>query len=98
MLTVDREIKINRKALDTWGDERQIDKMIEEMAELTVALAHWREPGARGETTEVRLDHVREEMADVQIMLNQMQLLFGSCREWQEKKLHKLARRLGMEE
>lgn len=42
--------------------------------------------------------HVREEIADVQIMLNQMQLLYGDCTEREIRKLERLAWRLGMED
>ena len=37
---------------------------------------------------------VLEEMADVQIMLNQLALIYGDCTEWEIKKLERLEARL----
>ena len=76
-------------------------KAVEEMAELTQALCKLERvatsPNFAEHWNRAR-EHVLEEIADVQIMLNQMQLLYGDCTEWEIKKLEYLARRLGIED
>ena len=60
--------EICAEALVAFGPEAQVDMCIEECAELIVALQHWK----RG-----RPSDVVTEIADVQIMCEQMQELFG---------------------
>ena len=68
--------------LTRFGEDPQIDVMIEEMSELTKGLLKYRRkrnfPDYKPETylAEYRT-RIREEMADVLIMLKQMQQLFG---------------------
>ena len=64
---------IYQQAIDEWGLNSQIDMFIEEAAELIVALNHAR----RGFWTTPLQDQVIEELADVEIMLEQMRLIFG---------------------
>ena len=52
------------------GDKELVDRAIEEMAELTVAISHFR----RGRCDE---SAVREEIADVMIAMRQIELIFG---------------------
>jgi len=63
-----------RKALETWGLDSQILMAIEEMAELTQALLkqHFREykPYTK--------EQVIEEIADVEIMMIQMRMIYGN--------------------
>lgn len=61
-----------RNAVQTWGKETQTDMMIEEMAELTKEILNER----RG-----RNHNIAEEMADVQIMLAQMEIMFQNAEE-----------------
>jgi hypothetical protein len=79
--------KICKEALAVFGGKRQIKKCVEELNELSVALLHCDD----GKDT---VEHVAEEIADVEIMLQQMTLLFG-CRTSVEKhrarKLEQLA-------
>lgn len=99
-MTAEREGAILEAALNRYGATAQRRQMIEEMAELTQALCKL-ERTARipdlGEAYAKAHVHVQEEIADVQIMLNQMQLLFGDCTDWEVRKLEQLAARLGME-
>ena len=76
-----------RKAIDTYGEESQAKMMIEEMSELTKALCKW----FRGETEK---SHILEEMADVQIMLDQMRMIFGDTSELEKAKVERLEGRL----
>ncbi len=74
-------------AIESYGAKDQCNQCIEEMAELTLALRHH----ARG-----REANVCEEIADVQIMAEQMSLLFGAEKVKRIKalKLKRLKRRL----
>lgn len=57
-------------ALETWGEQAQLLKAVEEMSELTKELCKL----SLGETT---LDKLADEIADVTIMLEQLRLIFG---------------------
>ena len=76
-----------RKAIDAYGKESQIKMMIEGMSELTKELCKC----FRGEAD---TDHILEEMADVQIMLDQMKMIFGDTSEMEKAKVERLERRL----
>lgn len=88
---VDRREEIYRAALNKFGAEAQTRMVYEEMAELQKELCKH----ARGSDN---LDAIAEEIADVQIMLEQMVLLHG-CAELVEKqkagKLWRLADKIG---
>lgn len=88
--------KVLEKAINTYGEEAQTDMMIEEMSELTKALLKNR----RNESRKTRADII-EEMADVQIMLDQMKIIYDADDElgnYREDKLVRLAARLGIAE
>ena len=72
-----------RNAVQTWGKEAQTDMMIEEMAELTKAILNER----RG-----RDHNIAEEMADVRIMLAQMEIIFQNAGEVEQRFRDKIAR------
>ena len=72
-------------ALGTWGSDAQILMFIEESAEATEAILHHR----RGKTD---VDHVIEELADLQIMLHQMRMLYDHDQKFLEIYNRKLAR------
>lgn len=59
------------KAIQKWGVELQMDLAQEECAELIVAISHWRRN--RINCTK----DVIEEIADVKIMIRQLELMFG---------------------
>ena len=64
-----------KKCIDVWGEDAQIKMCIEEMSELTKELCkNWRK--AKRNTPE-QIDYICEEIADVQNMIDQMQLVFG---------------------
>ena len=94
-MTVEREVRILEDAIAKFDKEAQIDMMIEEMAELAKALLKWRRAAMiDGDNTEEKYNAVLEEMADVQIMLNQMALIFGDSTEYEIAKLERLEKRL----
>lgn len=92
----DQELKIENahwqtsvmlQALDVWGCNAQMMQTMEECAELTVALSHLK----RFRTPEARRK-VIEELADVQIMCEQMKIEFDCHQEVAAKVVEKLAR------
>jgi len=88
-----------QRAVDTWGRFAQVDMMIEEMSELTKALLKERRvPPAPVSELENAITNIREEIADVQIMLDQMKLIYGDPKNIESEKLDRLAERLGKEE
>jgi NTP pyrophosphatase (non-canonical NTP hydrolase) len=83
-----QEPSIAVKACETFDNKQQIIKAIEEMAELSKELA--KELNDNGNE-----DNIREEIADVMIMMEQMVFLFDVKNEiakWKENKLFKLAK------
>ena len=88
-MTLEREARILEDAIEAYGADKQIDMMIEEMSELTKALCKYKRA-----QTDATVADVLEEMADVQIMLNQMALVFGDFNEEEIAKLERLEKRL----
>lgn len=82
---------ILRKAIETWGMEAQSDMCIEECSELIKALLKYRRAKSAG-----TIAHIREEIADVQIMIDQMRLLYGDTEKEEAFKVHRLGERLGI--
>jgi len=85
--------EIYTKCVEKWGFNSQVDRCIEEMAELTKALLKARQP----EYPKDWFTSVREEIADVTITLEQMVILFEGevlVPEWIEEKLLRLERRV----
>lgn len=97
-MTAEREGKILEEAINTWGAKAQIVKAMEEMAELIQALSrrllcmYLNAPGGNA-----ALENVREEMADVSIMLSQLELIFGDTTEKEIRKLLRLEARIAEE-
>ena len=78
-----QENEIFKSAVHWWGKEAQTDMMIEEMAELTKAILNER----RG-----RDHNIAEEMADVKIMLAQMEIIFQNAGEVEQRFREKVSR------
>lgn len=78
-------MNIYKDALERWGKVSQIRQAQEEVAELFVALNHYR----RGRGNE---DEVLEEIAGVEILLNQLKLFFSRERyeHWWQCEIDKL--------
>lgn len=80
-------------AVHTWGKEHQKLIAIEEMSELTKALCK----DTRYPNTPAVLDNVAEEIADVRIMLDQLEHIFAcseQVRKYKHKKIKRLADRI----
>lgn len=90
------------RAIDEFGIRTQEDMMLEEMSELAKALLKVRRAERAGvmyddEILEAHDERVREEIADVQIMLDQMKMIYdhdGIIDSWREKKLGRLEHKL----
>lgn len=95
--TAKRE-RILHEALTQFGYDRQVDKAIEEMTELTTALIRHRQAMryGRGNKNDA-LVNILEEMADVQITLDQMKLAFGDTAEVEAVKLKALEHKIQRE-
>ena len=79
---------ILRKAIQTYGKDQQLLMAIEEMSELTKAICNYN----RG-----REANIAEEMADVYIMLAQLEIIFNNSNEvmmWMARKIERLEQRL----
>ena len=97
-MTQEREAKILEGAIKTWGQEAQSVVAIEELSELTKALTKWLRYylASQGDYEQIVAD-IREEMADVGIMLNQLCLIFGDPTEEEILKLLRLEQRIEAE-
>lgn len=86
----EREQRVYRRALNTWGYEAQTLMAFEEMSELQKELCK----NARGRENR---EAIAEEIADVQIMLEQMMLLHDCAEQaadWKTVKLERLEERM----
>lgn len=66
--------EILERAIGTYGYHAQVNMCLEEMAELAKALLKMQR--SDGDVME-KMDNIREEIADVQIMIDQMRMIYG---------------------
>ena len=74
------ERNIYQDAIDKWGETAQLDQMIEEMAELTLAISKYKR-----QFNDSLLDYQKvgvmenlyTEIADVKLMIEEMEYMFG---------------------
>ena len=78
-----------KAALEKWGYDAQLDMVIEECSELILAIQRYRRK--RCEAIDIQ-----EEIADVEIMLSQMRVLFGdkNIDEFKANKIMRLKERI----
>lgn len=88
-----RQGKILSDAVRTWGRDAQMLMMVEEMSELTKEICKFYRTTDDTSASAVA-GNIREEMADVQIMLDQMKIMFGDVRNMMRAKLDRLEKRL----
>lgn len=95
--------EIMQKAIDTYGVENQMIKTVEELSELSQALCksivrlNYTKEKTSLEDDLKSVDNIFEEMADVEIMLEQCKIMFQCDKEvsaWKNKKIERLERRL----
>ena len=84
------ERKCIRDIYSYYGFDHQLDKTCEECAELIQALLKGRCNGWASDD----VAHVQEELADVQIMIEQMQIAFGSIEKMVRLKLDRTVQRM----
>lgn len=89
------ERKIGQAAIKTFGRIPNIIKAIEELSELQQALCKH----IVSETDAMTVASVHEEIADVQIMLGRLMMLFDptEVEDWKGSKLDHMAKLLGLE-
>ena len=82
---------VYKQASDKWGEKAQIIVAIEEMAELTQALTKYLR-------TDQLCDNIAEELADVEIMTEQLRLIFDKLKydidRHKEAKIFRLQKKL----
>lgn len=86
--------KIFHSAIKQYGQVSQVDQSVEEMAELIQALNKFKRKYKRKEDTIPVLVNIAEEIADVEIMLEQLKIIFrcsGQVDIWRKKKIRRLA-------
>ena len=88
--------KLYWSAIKTFGVDLQLAVAIEEMAELTKAIVKIRRVADDYGKTQAARENLLEEIADVDIMIEQMKIMWGPKRveEYRRKKLERLERRL----
>lgn len=84
-------MSIYKQAIEKWGEDKQIDMIVEETGELLQALMKYR----RGKP-----HNVEEELADVQIMIQQLKFMFDFdlYQEFKFDKIQRLKLRLKEDE
>ena len=88
---------IFKDAIMVYGVDSQVDMAIEEMSELTKALLKYRRVKNGDESVDHKykaLDNLIEEIEDVQIMLDQLELIYGHNDGIREHKVYRLKERL----
>ena len=83
-ISADERQEILQSAIDTYGPEHQVDMAIEEMAELIKALLKMRRPD------KASWADVLEEIVDVQIMLDQLKIIYDWSTYVEASKLARL--------
>ena len=81
-------------AIDTYGEHAQQLMAIEEMSELTKAICKYFRAEKNTEQEGRAIAQILEEMADVEIMLDQLKIMFGNPEDEKELKIHRLFHRL----
>ena len=85
------KVEVLEKAVKTYGCMHQTIKAAEELSELLVALNKWL---GMSENEDYIRDNIREESADVEIMLSQLKIIFGDWSDWKHYKMDRLEERI----
>ncbi len=86
-MTMD-EKELYKKVIALFGTSSQTKIAVEEMAELIAELCR-----TKRADRDISLNHIAEEIADVEIMLAQLKIIFSieeKVAEWKSKKLDRL--------
>lgn len=85
--------KLYNSAVKLWGVNAQVDMAIEEASELIKAICKLKRSGASIETVSA----VAEEIADVEIMIEQLKIMlycYDDVENWEKYKLERLSERI----
>lgn len=84
---------IYKDAIAKWGSSAQTDMFVEEVGEVLTALNHFRR-------NRIGIDVVRNELADLTIMLEQLTVMYGEdvINKFKAEKLARLKKRLENED
>lgn len=85
------KVEVLEKAVKTYGCMHQTIKAAEELSELLVALNKWL---GMSENEDYIRDNIKEECADVEIMLSQLKIIFGDWSDWTKYKMDRLEERI----
>ena len=85
------KVEVLGEAVITYGYVHQTIKAAEELSELLVALNKWL---GMSENEDYIRDNIREECADVEIMLSQLKIIFGDWSDWKHYKMDRLEERI----
>ncbi len=88
---------IYEEALDVWGEDSQIEQLIEECSELILSLQKLKRHRRFNQGKRLdRINDVLEEIADVKIMIKQIELIFppSEVNRYESIKLDRLRKRL----
>lgn len=85
------KVEVLEKAVKTYGYVHQTIKAAEELSELLVALNKWL---GMSENEDYIRDNIKEECADVEIMLGQLKIIFGDWSDWTHDKMDRLEDRI----
>lgn len=86
----EKQIEIMRETVDFYGADMQLNICIEELSELIKEICKAKRGIARP-------DNIAEEMADVKIIMEQLNIIFGNdddVNEWYTRKVNRLEERL----
>jgi len=91
------EFRLYRKCVDQWGETSQILMCIEELNELAVELCH-----SLRAIKPFNMENIIGEIADVKLMLDQLQYILkisdGKLENVRHKKIERLKKLLGIEQ
>ena len=91
------EDNIYKRIVDTWGVESQLNMVIEEMGELLQSISKFRRSYNKDDETKAKAyDHLCEEVADVENMMNQMRYMLDADKidAYKEAKLERISKKL----
>jgi NTP pyrophosphatase (non-canonical NTP hydrolase) len=90
-MTKEEAKELYQNVVETVGNAAQIEMVIEECSELIHALQKFKRA-----SNDASIENVCDELADVEIMIEQMRCVFNSdtIEERKDYKLHRLAQRL----
>lgn len=95
----DKKVEILKPIINTCGEKAQMIVAIEESSELAKALCKYLRAEGEGQKFDA-IKSVTEEMADMQIMLDQLMIIYNNENEIQQiiaQKIERTYKRLGIE-